>query len=476
MTRLPLEIIQLIFKHFCRHCCGEYEQPFRVKPPTQNATTLHNLCLVSRHFRDVAQVILHHSFDFDFEPPKCLPYTDSWKRRLEPFLRTIASRPDLARSVNAVFLPWELIVSLDFDQSKKSFDTCARSMGISALEIYQLPQRHGAPSSDAIEEAFFQGHPIPDDAGKQDHISLVASELVTIAMAMLPNLAHLVIVAKDLLYEKWDIDISTSTLDALNVDYLPLKTLESDEAMPKLLSRTVDLQMLVTGGRGLFPRMANLKRLHIRSINGVRLSGRDASPVEACIGCLTSFSFTAAYRRIANLIEALDQPRFHTTLESIRLDLRCRPTEHEIDPILTFRSFTKLNTLFIPACPIYGSNYTHIDPQSLVTILPPNIQSLTLVEHETPTPPGLLHKDLLRLVEKKSTLFPHLIEIISDSVQVCDGSLKTMMENVGIALIHREIPWSRWDFTRQYRYDDYTLWDPQPVYYPLPSELSDDDL
>jgi hypothetical protein len=67
VPRLPPEILRLIFINYCRHCCGAYEQPFSVVPLPENTTTLYNLCLTSRCFRDIAQGVLHHSFDIVLE-------------------------------------------------------------------------------------------------------------------------------------------------------------------------------------------------------------------------------------------------------------------------------------------------------------------------------------------------------------------------------------------------------------------------
>jgi hypothetical protein len=103
------------------------------------------------------------------------------------------------------------------------------------------------------------------------------------------------------------------------------------------------------------------------------------------------------------------------------------------------------------------------------------------MEHFTPTTCDLLHKDLLRLSEKKPTLFPQLREIISDSVQVCDEGLINVFWQAGVALVHQEIPRSKWDYTGQLIHDcEYRPWDAaREGYYmemPLPCELSDEDL
>jgi hypothetical protein len=143
--------------------------------------------------------------------------------------------------------------------------------------------------------------------------------------------------------------------------------------------------------------------------------------------------------------------------------------------------FIRLKKLFVPIAPIYSSSDIVLQTQSLASILPPSIESLTLMEHVTPTARGVLHKDLLRLIEKKPALFPQLTKIISDSVQVCDEGLTNVFWQAGVALIHRELPRSKWDYTGQLFYDcEYRPWDAAwEGYYmkmPLPCELSDDDL
>lgn len=438
VPRLPLEVLRLVFIYFCRHCSGDYEQPFRVLPLPDNTATLYNLCLVSRCFRDVAQGMLHHSFDIIVKHQ--LP-GNRWQRRLEPFLRTIASRPDLAHLVSAVFLPWKEIESLDFDEGKVTFDKCARSMGTTASKIYKLIGRNKAPVSNKIEEAFFLGQPISDDEREDCYVPIVASELMTITMAILPNLAHLGLVEDTDLHRRWNFDLSAPTLNALGITTLPLKTFENDYGMPKLLSRTKNLEMLITGGRGQVPELPNLRGLHIRALDGNYISTDSASPIFENARYLATFSFTATGTPLSNVIECLNQPRFHASLESIRLDLRChRDLDGGLQAMSNLKLFTRLKKLFVPIASIYSSSDTELENQALASILPPSIEYLTLVEHVTPTARGLLHKDLLRLIDKRPTLFPHLREIISDSVQVCDEGLINVFWQAGVALIHEELP------------------------------------
>ena len=57
--------------------------------------------------------------------------------RLEPFLQTVAARPDLARSVKAVFLSRFLYENLDFWQSRKAFPQRQRLLRRQAAIKYQ---------------------------------------------------------------------------------------------------------------------------------------------------------------------------------------------------------------------------------------------------------------------------------------------------------------------------------------------------
>ncbi|KIL85152.1 hypothetical protein FAVG1_11581 [Fusarium avenaceum] len=301
-------------------------------------------------------------------------------------------------------------------------------------------------------------------------------------MAILPNLAHLGLVEDTDLHRRWNFDLSVPTLDALGITTLPLKTFENDYGMPKLLSRTEDLEMLITGGRGEVPELPNLRGLHIRALDGNYISTDSASPIFETARHLATFSFTATGTPLSNVIECLNQPRFHASLESIRLDLRChRDLNGSLQAMSNLKLFTRLKKLFVPVASIYSSSDGKLQTQSLASIIPPSIESLTLMEHETPTACGLLHKDLLRLIEKKPALFPRLTKIMSDSVQVCDEGLKNVFWQAGVALIHQDLPRSKWDYTGQLFYDcEYRPWDAARegcyMEMPLPSELSDEDL
>jgi hypothetical protein len=223
-------------------------------------------------------------------------------------------------------------------------------MGTTASKIYKPSERNKAPVSNKIEEAFFLGQPISDDEREERYIPIVASELMAITVAILPNLVHLGLAENTDSHRRWNFDLSVPTLDALGITTLPLKTFENDYGMPKLLSRTKDLRMLITGGRGEVPEMPNLRGLHIRALDGNYISTGSASPIFESARHLNSFSLTATGTPLSNVMECLDQPRFHASLESIRLDLRChRDLDGALQAVSSLKLFTRLKKLFVPS-------------------------------------------------------------------------------------------------------------------------------
>ncbi|KAJ3539205.1 hypothetical protein NM208_g5582 [Fusarium decemcellulare] len=473
-TKLSPEILHLIFGYFCAHCRGEYEWPFGVQQAAQDTLTLFNACLVSKYFRDIAQEILHHSFDPDC--PRWLT-PNPWEHRLEPFLRTVASRPDLARSVKAAFLRVPLVEALSFDEGRDVFDTCARSLGTSAYEIYQKEHLHLASDAAAIERAFFLREPAPENMEQKDFIPVVARELLTILASLLPSLAHLGIEEDDSIRKRFQFDISPATLKALEITTLPLKTFESDRGLGGLLSRSPELETLVTlvaPGSWPLPNMPSLKNLHLRSKRAISRWAIERC-LSICTGNLSVFSYTAVDSDVATVVKYLEQARFHATLELLHLDLRPKPSAWNVKMIPSLKLFTNLKTLFIPANSLYGTSSKPSSYQSLVDILPPNIVTLTLLENSVPTPPHRMRDDLQSLVNAKPTLFLQLKEIRSNSQNICDERLTSTFKQVDVALIFQQLPTSSWSCTGQLLLES-PLNSPATVPLILPSELSDEDL
>ncbi|EXK77825.1 hypothetical protein FOQG_17469 [Fusarium oxysporum f. sp. raphani 54005] len=480
-SKLSPEILRSIFSYFCPHCCNEYQWPFGAPPESkrvQDNTTLYNLCLVSRYFRPFAQEILHHSFDPYYTS---LDAPNPWERRLEPFLQTIASRPDLARSVKTVFLKVRLVESLDFDQSRKVFDTCARTFGSSAQDVSD--KRHD-PRSSTIKRAFFRGTRPPKNMRSRDFIPTAAGQLLSILVSILPNLDHIGI-EED---RRWQLDVSPVTLDVLGINSIPLKTLETDYSLPNLLARTPELETLVTSASDWFPNMPCLRNLHIRPRNAVQATTL-GHLLSACTGTLSAFSYTSFDSNIVGVVSLLDEPRFHASLETLHLDIRHYSDRgnHEMPGL---KQFTRLKRLFLHTYLLYGPKYPTCCEgncvfKSLVDILPPSIISLELSER-TQTPYGRMQNDLLILAKNVAVDFPQLKEIQSNADNVCDEYPEALFKSVGVDLIHQDSTLCCWIntvfrimSTVNYAYDsdyDERGCGGGGCGMPLPGELSDEDL
>ncbi|KAF5972644.1 hypothetical protein FBULB1_8666 [Fusarium bulbicola] len=278
--------------------------------------------------------------------------------------------------------------------------------------------------------------------GPQDFIPIVAGQLLSILVAILPSLGHISIEK----YGRWRIDVSPPTLDILGVSSIPLKTLETDSTLPNLLARTPELETLVTSTSEKFPDMPCLRNLHIRSENAV------PDPViehllSACTGTLSTFSYTSFDSDIVGLINLVDKPRFHASLETLHLDMlntSCQG-DHKMPSL---KQFTQLKRLFLHTYLLYGTKYPTCCPgkckvKSLFDILPSSIISLDLAER-TETPNGLMYDDLLILSQDVAFAFPQLKEIRSNADHVYDDYPETLFKKVGVDLIHQDLTMCCW--------------------------------
>ncbi|KAG5806097.1 hypothetical protein H9Q74_006024 [Fusarium xylarioides] len=474
-SQLSPEILGSIFAYFCPHCCNEYQWPFGAPPDSERLednTTLYNLCLVSRYFRPSAQETLHHSFDpyyATWDPP------NPWERRLEPFLLTIASRPDLARSVKTLFLKTRLLEALDFDRVRKAFDTCAHVLRSSSQQLYRKSR---SARLSAIRRAFFLGTRSYTFMRPQEFIPIVGDLILSILVAILPNLSHISI-QED---RRWQFDVSPATLDILRVSSIPLKTLETEYPLPNLLARAPGLETLVTSASDEFPNMPRLRNLHIRSKNAVRIPVIERI-LSACTGTLSTFSYTAFDSDIVGVVNLLDKPRFHASLETLHLNMLNDDSQGD-HKMPSLKQFTQLKRLFLHTYLLYGPKYPtccrrKCEVKSLFDILPSSITSLDLSER-TKTPYGRMYDDLLILSKDVAFAFPQLKEIRSNADHVCDEYPKALFKSVGVDLIHQDLPVCCWIDTVVRIIGSGDDYDYHIGYggggMPLPSELSDDDL
>ncbi|KAK2676613.1 hypothetical protein RAB80_008799 [Fusarium oxysporum f. sp. vasinfectum] len=385
-----------------------------------------------------------------------------WERRLEPFLQTIASRPDLARSVKTVFLKVRLVESLDFDQSRKVFDTCARTFGSSAQDVSD--KRHD-PRSSTIKRAFFRGTRPPKNMRSRDFIPTAAGQLLSILVSILPNLDHIGI-EED---RRWQLDVSPVTLDVLGINSIPLKTLETDYSLPNLLARTPELETLLTSASDWFPNMPCLRNLHIRPRNAVQATTL-GHLLSACTGTLSAFSYTSFDSKIVGVVSLLDKPRFHASLETLHLDMRHYSDRgnHEMPGL---KQFTRLKRLFLHTYLLYGPNTPPVAREIACSSL--LLTSFRRVSY-------LLN---FRNAHRRRMA---LKEIQSNADNVCDEYPEALFKSVGVDLIHQDSTLCCWIntvfrimSTVNYAYDsdyDERGCGGGGCGMPLPGELSDEDL
>lgn len=106
---LPIEIIRLIFDHFCEPYdsnSATFNQGFPTPSGPLGQDALSSLCLVCKSFQHVAQALLYRRFlprrsekELDESPDIVL---EKWNSQLGSFLRTIKERRDLAALVRSV--------------------------------------------------------------------------------------------------------------------------------------------------------------------------------------------------------------------------------------------------------------------------------------------------------------------------------------------------------------------------------------
>ncbi|KAJ4003972.1 hypothetical protein NW752_010942 [Fusarium irregulare] len=377
------------------------------------------------------------------------------------------------------------------------FEKCANTLGTSGSAILEKSRNGQDPSTDAIRESFLLGRSTPEGTKFGECLPVMAGELLAMMFAILPNLTYLGVTSGGGSIRTsdtqnggdWRLDVSLLTLDALGITTLGLKTLKSYHGIPQLLSRATSLETLISGGHvdGHVPDIPSLKCLHL--LCGWGRHGPTARYLPQCTGQLTTFSYTSAEPHVLNFVQYLDQPKFHESLESMHLDFQVKPSDAR-QPMPSLKSFTKLKTLLLAARPIYGCDSTAFEYQSLIDILPTNIESLTLVgENLSASPNHRLYQDMLRLLEQKSKMFPRLRRITSDSSHFGGPILRGVFEQAGVALIHQELLRISRKYTAEIGFrDEREFQDWLEEYYrdngmdchlqamPLPGELSDDDL
>jgi hypothetical protein len=197
LESLPTEVLQSICGQFRHHCQGKtliphFDLPLTIENDPDrdtylaNAEALQNLCalsLVSRRLRQVAQPTLYHEF----------PSLEILRGRLEPFLRPIIARPDLATAVKTLAYNSNLACYLDLSLARSIYLQGLEVLGTDVNQVWSSrceaplqPEQHGAL------QAFLFGYnkiiPSPDIQPYS-----ACAELLVLLLSLLPNLTTLMV-------------------------------------------------------------------------------------------------------------------------------------------------------------------------------------------------------------------------------------------------------------------------------------------
>ncbi|KAI8663525.1 hypothetical protein NCS57_00953800 [Fusarium keratoplasticum] len=473
LENLAPELLHRIFACFCLHCHGRPDLPFwSLHEPTSLEATasadsstywegrqaLSSLCLVSRRFRDVAQGVLFHEFII---PVGRQP--TSLHRRVEPFLRTLASRPDLARVVCTVALDEYLSLRLDVEYAREVVEEALHALGTNFAHFWerrkqcQEPERHSVCFE--ISQSFILGQLQPGDSSSEYVQRLVMAEILVLLVALLPNLQHLIL--RDLLFPELVFPAAASALD---ITRIPLKTLDAMAVPPSILAVAPDLETVHVGPRDSYPKMPSAK--------GVYFCGHGSDDnidvkkvISLCSSALSTFSYqtTFIWSSVDQSVAKMLQPRTAvelltdvcSSLRSLHLDMRFRVAfdrDTQVEPMPSLKQFIVLEELFLTTNSVYnGSSPMVSDEEFLVHLLPQSIQSVTFVDPEFPPPSERLRRGFLGLADARrdNGLFPNLKDLRCDSRQVCDdGEIKHSFSQVGVDFKYQEFPTLSWSYSR----------------------------
>ncbi|KAH7253179.1 hypothetical protein B0J15DRAFT_549905 [Fusarium solani] len=463
---LPPELLAPIIQTFCFHCRGEPDAPYPEAKYVQEANqwphttldrddrkTLNSLSLVSKRIRNIAQDIMYHDvrlerIDDDFMLPA--------DRRLPSLLQTVVSRPDLARMVKNLRVHRHYKVEVHVDSIREIYQMAAEALCLTLLDIWERMK------DDAGET--WSDYMTPFLLGKMDHIHryqmetlsgfFMAGELVTMLLALLPNLEHA------------NLDIhkppTPEALRALGVTRLPLRafTTEGQDRLIKL-AKNLDTLTFTKETNLIIP--ARVKRVWIHHQEG---TVRIEHYLRRC-KAITSFSWQTSSTRVfcyecgifdvevSEIIALLHKTR--RTLNSLYLDIRFPYHQYPIKtekPVGSLKQFTVLEHLLLcthSVCPTTGPTRDMPSDQALVDILPSSLARLSLV-----TPRGKIDVkvksalfELAHYLEHNKVQLPNLKCIRCDSKEIFegdDGAIASAFRQVDVNIVYKEFPRFDWSY------------------------------
>ncbi|KAG5916902.1 hypothetical protein E4U42_007462 [Claviceps africana] len=322
MDRLPVEVMQLILSHFCRHCTGqgtpgEYVPwfswsanlpPFGRHPLCghghgggRDTAPLHALSLTSRALRAVAQPILYHELNLDLDEE--LP-DDGASPTLFLFARSVVHNRHLAgwtrritatRPVRAWFPPYrparDVVAEVLPDLT---VDYCPGS----GSGPGQQEHRDDGSSGEAVaihHQAFCRALNLGAASALPPRSSFASEALLAVVVSLLPNLSSL-----SLAQRSWCLpNIYHSVVNPMRASLPQLRHLSCTvtfQRLPDLVHAAPDLVELhlhdLQGHRGPVPRLPKLRVLRIMlHTDPVRPPAFVEAVVDACEGRLRDFTY-----------------------------------------------------------------------------------------------------------------------------------------------------------------------------------------
>ncbi|KAF5560176.1 hypothetical protein FNAPI_4344 [Fusarium napiforme] len=437
LESLPTEVLQSICAQFCRHCRGDTliahpKRPWTYETasdsnitsvPAKPSQDLCALSRVSRRLRDVAQSVLYHEF----------PKFEHRERRLEPFLQTVTSRPDLARVVKVMAWNADFADDLDLAWARKGYEQGLEVLGVDLNHVWR------GRSDDPLElkhykalHTFLFGDKTNDPRSYNWHLSGVAcAEILIMLLALLPNLTTLIADGENI-----NVFLPPSGLRVFGIDRIKLRLLTATHLPHVIMDVAPDLEDMMVGPWGR-RSIDCLSRTPILPSIGYLMSPEDFKLEEAppyrldtrgLEKILTSYSQPLRFIHFQafNVRSKVDIPRpsfryldnFCTTLQHLILDygVEARLTG---STIRSLKKFINLKRLFITANLIYPTPHgdSTRDRDSLVNLLPDQIASFTVIDWTLPhfqeTPLKYGFNGLLEAMVRGS--FPQLKHVRSES-------------------------------------------------------------
>lgn len=487
---LPNETLALILGYFCAHCSKAHDPDnfpddhLRLAEPQHDeddehdepedsdkeplwysrtyCNTLYSMCLVSKRLQPVAQSVLYHEFVPGYGDPQHL-HRISWGRRLSPFVRTIAARPDLAAVVKRAFVHFYVLRPVTEKEAQATLDEVIGPTASEYLALFQSKRRRrcNIPGLQLLGVLLaltpnLERLSLQVDRSCRD---LPASALSTLASLLqsqpLSKLRTLDIGTSSHIFSlehhaKNILEAVGSALETLNLHKCSTTKLRLQKQLPNISAIRIthgqlgpeDLALLIQSCTA-----PSLKSFLYETVN----PWEDVEYCEFSGGskflqfCAVSFHHNRPYPTDAQLTvggedhdtyhfqpsEAIRHLRLHkTTLESLHLDLRGigrPPTPYAGDerPLSeTLRDFPSLRHVLISVsmlCNHRGmASYTTDDSMLLTTLLPSTITSLHLAGTLGADTPRLA-RALLHLAKLAGEEFKALRRVRCDTLLARDG-------------------------------------------------------